>query len=263
MPVSDPVSATSANAACVGNERVSMAGFTSTINFDQAALVSAMAPSVTGVKASAFNPGDPGTLTAIAYCTPPPKAKKKKKKKKKKHAAPAKKKKKKKKKKPAPPPQVVSATSPITPIGANFATATVTCPSGKTVRAGGFEAGVTADDGYSLSSLELLSPTQLKVVVDEFGFGAVQTTVTAIALCGTGPALTTAAGPAAIIPEDGTGASTASCPAGKTVAFGGVKEGIAGGAYISSLTRSSNTAVTASAFSFNPNDTVQAIAYCA
>jgi hypothetical protein len=268
----------SVTSACVGAERLAMAGFTAQITLSQAVTVSSFAPTGTGLKVTAFNIGSDGDLTSTSYCTTDPifpattqkKAKKKKKKKKKKkHSASSSKKKKKKKKKKKPavqqqpaPPVPVTSTSPIG-AGDPSGTATVTCPSGTTVRAGGLDKPTAMGDLYTASSMEMLSPTQLKVAVQDFMGGSTDaTSVTAVALCGQGPPLTTAPGPLTAIPSFDFATSTATCPAGTVVAFGGFKEGPLDNGYVQMLARASDSTVTATAFSTIAGNSIQAFAYC-
>ena len=254
----------SASANCPAKQHVVAAGFATTTTPTQGVLATSLVPTATGVTAGALNvSGTAGSVSGTAYCTPnaPTKKGKKKKKKKAKHAAAAKKKKKKKHKKPSNP-QVLSGTWPI-PGGAATGTATVTCPQGKTVRGAGFSTVPVTGGTYVLSSLELVSPSQVRAVVEGYSLPTNATTVTATALCGTGPALGTVIGPAASIPAGASGTSTASCPAGKTVAFGGLTEGgTTVVAYPDGLARASSSSVTASAFSNAAGQTVTAIAYC-
>ena len=263
-----PFVVSSANTACQKGERLTMAGFSSTVNDSgQAAFVTAMAPTGTALKASAYNPGEPGTITATAYCSKDAKKKKKKKGKKKgkkgsEAAATAKgKKKKKKKKKKAAPPFTAATATVSQGFPDDEITATATCPAGTTVRAGGFDTVSITDDAYIANEMTMPSPTELTVNVKQFGFDEGPSSVTAIALCGTGPPLTAAPAPDTPIVNNGTATSTATCPAGKKVAFGGFAQGPTDPAIYTGLTRASDTAVSVSAYG-DTGGVYHAIAYC-
>jgi outer membrane biosynthesis protein TonB len=270
---------TPANVSCAAGEHVGAAGFSAAANDDSGVWLTGLAPTPTTLKATSINAGDPGLLTATAYCTSPDKAAKKKKKKKKKKkgkgksasssqdnavsAKKGKKKKKKKKKKQAstPPPTQVASVSTI-PAGANTGTATVTCPSGTTVRAAGFDTASTEGDIYFLSSLTSPTPTTVKIDVERWPFPDDPIALTAIALCGSGPALTAVPGNEAVVPNDGTATSTATCPSGTKVAYMGYSDNSTG-TYPTGLTRVSDTVATATAYDrSSAADRVQVTAYC-
>ncbi len=201
-----------------------------------------------------------GTLTGTAYCTRtnPKKKKKKGKGKGKKGAdALAAKKKKKKKKKKRKPPFPVSATTPFGPSDPE-AEAVVSCPTGTTVRSGGFDTtGVAATPIV----MQLVSPTQWRVVVQEAESGA--TTVTAVALCGKGPALTASPGAPIPVPPSGEIAATASCPAGQRVAFGGFTLiGPTGGGLVKRIRRVDDAVFEVAARGTEPALLLTPTAYC-
>lgn len=148
------------------------------------------------------------------------------------------------------------------PGGANTGTATVSCPSGTTVRAAGFDTASTEGDLYHLSSLTSPTPTTVQIDVERWPVPANPVALTAIALCGSGPALTAVPGNSAVVPNNGTGTSTATCPTGTKVAYMGYTDNSTG-SYPTGLTRVSDSVATATAYdATSAADMVQVTAYC-
>jgi hypothetical protein len=243
----------STSVSCPPKTQVQGAGVVSSLNASQGLAVNQMIPSPTGVSVRAVNlSGDPGQLTSIAYCA---KVQTTKKKKAKKGATSAKKKKKKKKKNPLV--QVLATTSLA---GVNTGSATATCPSGTTVRTGGFDTG-PGGDTYDVAPIagELIAPNQWRISADDASNPG--DSITAIALCARGPAVSASTAATEFVSPDPQWA-VAKCPSG-SVAFGGFNTGGTGSSvYLGSLERIANAAWRTTVFP-TVDGTVTSIAYCA
>jgi hypothetical protein len=246
----------STSATCAPKSRVSAVGFTTTTTSTVGVILHTLSPTPTGVSVGAINLSSiTGQLTGTAYCSKLPH--KKKKKKKKNRAAEAKKKKKKKKVTP-----LVVASSTTSLAGVSEGSATATCPTGLTVRTGGFDVPLVGGELHSLvKSAQLIAPNQWQVTADSDSSSTAS--VTAIALCGKGPAVTPASATTTFASETPHSA-TATCPAGKKVAFGGFVKGGSNttAAYVSGLQRTSDTTVQTDAMPFEVG-TITSTGYCA
>jgi hypothetical protein len=251
----------STSAVCPARTQVSAVGFTTTTNIDQGVVIASMVPSPAGVSVSAFDFGDSGQLTGTAYCAQVPKKKKKKKKKHAKKGTASVAKKKKKKKKKVIPLTQVSATSSLS--GVADGSATVTCPAGTSVRTGGFSTPVDPGGGLEavVKSGELIGPSQWRVGADSTGDPTAA--VTAVALCGAGPAVS-GQGAETVFTSEIPFTATATCPSGQSVAFGGFAESGSqtDSTYVSGLERTSDSSWQTTDFPFE-NGSIRSIAYCA
>jgi hypothetical protein len=129
------------------------------------------------------------------------------------------------------------------------------------VRGAGFDTTSSEGDIYHLTSLSSPTPTTVKIDVVRWIGATDPVALTAIALCGTGPALTAVPGNAAPIGNDAAATSTATCPTGTKVAYMGYSDS-GSASYPTGLARTSDTTATASAWSTTGGDTVTVTAYC-
>src|SRR5262249_14931526 len=156
-----PDAPASTSSSCPPKTRVSAVGFTTTTNPAVGVIIHTLSPTPTGVSVAALNlSSQPGQLSGTAYCSKLPK--KKKKRKKGAHKGAALEAKKKKKKKKVTPLTVVSSTTSLAGISGGSATAT--CPSGTTVRTGGFDLPLVAGQlEAQVSAAELIAPNQWRM----------------------------------------------------------------------------------------------------
>jgi hypothetical protein len=252
VQVADTQLSATSSVTCPPKTQVQAVGVASTVNNSQALAVNQMVPSPTGVSVRGVNlPGNASQLTSIAYCAKV----QVKKKKAKKGATSAKKKKKKKKKNPL---VQVSATTSLS--GVSTGAATATCPSGTTVRTGGFDTG-PGGDVYQVAPIagELIAPNQWRVTADTAG--APGDSITAVAICARGPTVTASTAATEFVSPDPQWA-VAKCPFG-SVAFGGFNTGGSGSSvYLSGLERIADAAWRTTVYPTAPG-TVTSIAYCA
>ena len=245
------LSATS-SVACPAKTQVQGVGFSSTTNDDQGLVANSMVPTPTGVSVRAVNlAGERSQLTSIAYCAKVPV---KKKKKAKKGATSAKKKKKKKKKNP-----LVQVTSTTSLSGVNTGSATVTCPTGTTVRTGGFDTAPGGDTFDVQVTAGSLGPAN-QWHVGATTAGNPGDSLTAVALCARGPTLTLSDAFTTFVGPDPQWA-VAHCFSG-SVAFGGWDTFNTDGVYLSGLERIADADWRVTAQPFNSGQ-LASVAYCA
>lgn len=139
------------------------------------------------------------------------------------------------------------------------------CPRGLSVRAGGWKgAFVAAPGGPGIVVADLFRPAPRNLRVRGVNGGAAEGTLTAIALCGKGPALRPRA--ASTTRTDGAqeASALARCPAGRVPGFGGFKTSSAPGdtVYPRDMHRVGVRSLRIGSFSFAPNQKLTAIAYC-
>ena len=244
------LSATS-SVGCPPKTQVQGVGFASTTNNTQGLVATSMVPSPTGVSVRAVNlAGERSQLTSIAYCAKV----QVKKKKAKKTATSAKKKKKKKKKNP-----LIQVTGTTSLSGLSTGSAVATCPTGTTVRTGGFDTapgGDTFDVQISGGSLGPANTWHVSALTEGFPGDS----LTAVALCARGPTLTPSDAFTAFAGPDPQWA-VAHCFTG-SVAFGGFNTFDTPGVYLSGLERIAEADWRVTALPFNPGQ-VASIAYCA
>jgi hypothetical protein len=251
-----PDAPASTSATCPAKTRVSAVGFTTTTNPAVGVIIHTLSPAPRGVSVAALNlSSQPGQLSGTAYCSKLPKKKKKKGA----HKGVALEAKKKKKKKVTP---LTVASSTTSLAGISGGSATATCPSGTTVRTGGFDLPLVGGQlEAQVSAAELIAPNQWRM--SAVSNSSSTASVTAIALCGKGPAVTPATATTTFtgpIPHS----AVANCPAGKTVAFGGfvVSAGDPSGVYVSGMQRISDASFQTDAMTFVPGS-ITSTAYCA
>lgn len=251
VQVADTQASATSSVSCPPKTQVQGVGFSSTTNDTQGLTASSMVPTPTGVSVRAVNQaGERSQLTSIAYCVKV----QTKKKKAKKGAASAKKKKKKKKKNP-----LIQVTGTTDLSGQSEGTAVATCPSGTTVRTGGFDTapgGDIFDVQISAGSLGPANTWQVGATTA----GNPGDSLTAVALCARGPAVTAANAFTTFVGPDPQWA-VAHCSSG-SVAFGGWNTFNGPGVYISGLERIAEADWRVTVQPFTPGQ-VASVAYCA
>ncbi|MFN8159925.1 MAG: hypothetical protein U0R52_02615 [Solirubrobacterales bacterium] len=228
-----PAGRGSATARCDSGERLVLGGFSTPSAGGSGISVNTLNPiSGSAWLARAVNFAGPGRLTSIAYCA-----------------------------------QVGRLTRVVTkkPVPAGRLRAIVaTCPRGASVRFGGYTS--SADSYVGLVGLERPSARRWKVTAYADSDGP--RTVSAVAMCGKGPAPVSVARKTVTIAPDAQGTATVRCPRGRELALGGFADapfhpraGDEGGPYVDGLERTSPRSWTARAYSFSAGR-ITSIAYC-
>jgi hypothetical protein len=163
-------------------------------------------------------------------------------------------------------PAPLTAAHTVTLQAGRAGSAIATCPAGTVVLGGGFKSGASPQHMELIAQLERGSSTQWRVTLRNISKFA--TTLTALAYCGRGTTPTEYSSTISLARDKG-GTARANCPAGMSLAFGGVVVTSPGsGAAAADLEAFSLTAASTKQWvvsgynAGNSAGTVEALAYC-